>query len=117
MVGYWTIAHDDRRYRYSDIVIQQPDHKPIILGLVATGEPGFLRYHIEKTPEYMALASADEGWVIHFTCEDSLIPTWQTDAELRGGVNVIHVSHAEDFTNLKLYIRSKNKKGEYDLSI
>jgi hypothetical protein len=108
--GWSVIGHE-----YPDIVIQQPDHNnPIILVLVATGEPGFLRDHIT---EYMALASADEGWVIHFTCEDSFIPTWQTDAQLAMGVNVVHILHAEDFTNLKLYIRSKNKKGECSLSL
>jgi hypothetical protein len=105
---------DDRRH---DIVIQPPDDKPIVFELVATREPSFLEAHIKKTPEYMTLSSAVEGWVVHFTCEDSFTPTWQTDAELSGGVNVIHISHTEDFRNLKLYVRSKNRKGEYYLSI
>jgi len=108
--GQLHIITDDRRHKYSDIVIQSPDDKPIVFELVATGEPSFLEAHIKKTPEYMTLSSAVEGWVVHFTCEDSFIPTWQTDAELSGGVNVIHISYTEDFTNLKLYIRSKNRR-------
>ena len=108
---------DRGRRKHFDIVIQQPDHNPIVFKLLATCEPSFLNAHIEKTPEYMSLLSADEGWVIHFTCEDSFTPTWQSDAALNGGVNVVHISHTEDFTDMKLYIRSKDRKGQYNLSI
>ena len=117
VTGQLHMNTDDQRHQYSDIVIQSPDDKPIFFELVATSDPSFLKAHIEKTPEHMTLSSAVEGWVVHFTCEDSFIPTWQTDAELSGGVNVIHISHTEDFTNLKLYIRSKNRKGECDIAI
>ncbi len=68
----------------------------------------------------MTLVSAVEGWVIHFICADQfMIPTWQTDAELSHGINVIHVSHKEDFTNVTLHVYSSDTTGpeKYDLCI
>jgi hypothetical protein len=87
---------------YPDIVIQQPVHNnDIILVLVATGEPdnpplirrsqghvfcGFLDVIPEQT---------------HSTCEDSFIPTWQTDTQLAMGVNVVHILRAEGLHKLE----------------
>jgi hypothetical protein len=67
----------------------------IVLELLATGDPGFVSSHIEKTLEYMSLLSAKEGWVVHFTCDEHVgySPIWQSDVELENGVNVVHFSH------------------------
>jgi hypothetical protein len=81
---------------FSDAVLHKRGNNttPIVLGFVATADAKVMRAHIEKTPGYhMDLHSADEGWVIHFTCEDGFSPLWQTRDELRRGVNVIHVSY------------------------
>jgi hypothetical protein len=53
----------------------------------------------------VALHSAVEAWVIHFTCEDPFTPT-QPDPSW--GVNVIHVSHNKHFTDITLHIYLKD---------
>jgi len=118
ITGQWHMTTNDGKHKYSDIVMQRKNHAPVVLGLLATGDAKFVKEHIKKTPEYMALVSAVEGWVIHFTCEDSFTPTWQTSAELVCGVNIIHVSHKEDFTNIKFHIYSHGvEKREFELQI
>jgi hypothetical protein len=62
------------KHRYSDIVLEK-DGIRIVLELSATGDAAFMKSHIKKTPECVALHSAVEGWVIHFTCEDPFTPT------------------------------------------
>ncbi|CAG8477021.1 4670_t:CDS:2 [Paraglomus occultum] len=34
-----------------------------------------IEQQINKTPEYKRLASAQEAWVVHFTCEDGYLLT------------------------------------------
>ena len=59
----------------------------------------------------MALLSADEAWVVHFTCEPDDHPIWQSDVELSGGVNVVHFAHDLDFTNVVMSARWKDRAG------
>ena len=103
----------NRKHRYSDIVLEKEGIR-IVLELLATRDAAFMKLHIKKTPEYVALHSAVEGWVIHFTCEDPFTPT---QPELSCGVNVIYDSHREDFTNLTLHIYSKGTQEEKVLCI
>jgi hypothetical protein len=88
------------QHKYSDIVLRKHDNEPIVLKLLATEEESFIKDHIDKTPTYMNTLSAVEGWVIHFTCEDNFIPVWQTSAQRKRGVNVVHVVHGKDFKNV-----------------
>ena len=108
VTGRWHLKTPDGKHKYSDAVLQKGEHSPIVLEFVATADAKTIRAHIEKTPGYMGLLSADEGWVIHFTCEDGFTPTWQTPDELSRGVNVIHVSHREAFKKITLHIYSKD---------
>jgi hypothetical protein len=62
------------KHRYSDIVLEK-DGIRTVLELLATGDANLMKSHIRKTPEYVALHSAVEAWVIHFTCEDPFTPT------------------------------------------
>jgi hypothetical protein len=57
----------------------------------------------------MDLIRADEGWVVHFTCEDDYSATWQSNTELDKGVNVVHFSH--HFTRLLMLARWKDAAG------
>jgi hypothetical protein len=65
----------------------------IVLELLVTGEREDVEVHIDRTPSYKDLLDADEAWVIHFTCEDDYPnhPIWQSDKQLRMGVNVVHL--------------------------
>ena len=67
-----------------------------------TGDLASVQDYIDKTPAYMALLSASEGWVIHFTCEDNYDPLWQSDALVDAHVNVMHVAHDLDFSHLSV---------------
>jgi hypothetical protein len=101
------------KHSYSDIVLEK-DRIRIVLELLATGDAAFMKSHIQKPPEYVALHSAVEGWVIHFTCEDPFTPI---RPEPSCGVNVIYVSHKEDFENITLHIYSKDTQEEKVLCI
>ncbi len=57
---------DDLKRQYSDIVLKK-DCLTVVLVLLATGEPSSVESHIWKAPEYAALFSANEAWVVHFT--------------------------------------------------
>jgi len=95
---------DNGQHKYSDIVLQKHDHEPIVLELLATEEESLIKDHIDKTPTYMNTLSAVEVWVIHFTCEDNFIPVWQTSAQRKRGVNVVHVIHGMDFKNVTFHM-------------
>ena len=115
VTGQWHQEIDQNRHKYSDIVLKNKD-MVIVLELLATGDPGFVSSRITKTPEYMSLLSAKEGWVVHFTCEQGYSPIWQSDAELQNGVNVVHFSHDPDFTRVGMDARWKDHMGNVQKS-
>ena len=57
------------------MVIIKPGESTVPLKLLATVDTGSIKQHINKTPEYKykRLASAQEAWVVHFTCEDGYL--------------------------------------------
>jgi hypothetical protein len=110
VTGQWHL-HTDTKHKYSDIVIKKKDNPTVVLELLATGDASFVRSRIQKTPEYMALLLANEGWVVHFTCEQNYRPIWQSDKELLDGVNVVHFAHDLDFTNILMDARWKDRNG------
>lgn len=95
----WSVT-DDGRNGHSAVVLRKRDNEPIVLELLATEEANFIKDHIDNTPRYLDTLSAVEGWVIHFTCEDDFTPVWQTSAQRKRGVNIVHVIHGKDFKNL-----------------
>jgi len=111
VTGQWHTRTANGGHKYSDVVLQDGSNKRVVFELVATADSKSIKAHIDKTPEYMKRLSTTEGWVIHFTCEDRFAPTWQSAAQLRDdGVNVIHVTHKEDFTKITLHVYSKDVK-------
>ena len=103
ITGQWHSKTSEGQHKYSDIIIGKPhDGTRIVLELLATGDKKTVQDHITKTPKYMSLVSAQEGWVIHFTCEDSYTPIWQS-AQLTD-VNVMHLVHDVDFTQMVMHI-------------
>ncbi|KAF8350347.1 hypothetical protein F5887DRAFT_1069378 [Amanita rubescens] len=108
--GQWHLE-DNLKRPYSDIVFEK-DSQRIVLELLATGEPSSVESHIRKTPGYAALLSANEAWVVHFTCQEDYCPIWQSDAELSKSINVVHFAHDPGFTNVVMSARWKDGAGE-----
>ncbi len=106
VTGQWHLRNPSEKHKFSDIVLKK--NQTIVLELLATGSRSFIHSHIEKTPEYMSLLSADEAWVVHFTCEDNFDPFWQSDTD---GVNVVHFSHDINFTRVLMNARFKDEAG------
>jgi hypothetical protein len=110
VTGQWHLKNDLKEHRYPDIVIKKPEHRTVVLELLATGDRHSVQSHIEKTPEYMALLSADEAWVVHFTRQDPYTPVWEP-ARLGSGVNVVHFAHDLAFTKVLMSARWHDDAG------
>ena len=108
--GQWHLEGGSK-HKYSDIVLKK-DNVTIVLELLATGEPNSVRSHIQKTPQYSALLSADEAWVVHFTRQEDYQPIWQSDVQLSNGLNVVHFAHDLGFTNVVMSARWKDCGGQ-----
>lgn len=105
----WTVTSQwhlrDHHLTYSNIVIKKEDNPTIVFELLATGEPSFVESHIHKTHEYKALLSANEAWVVHFTCQEDYCPIWQSNEHLLDGINVVHFAHNLEFTKVLISAR------------
>nr|CAG8507490.1 6128_t:CDS:2 [Entrophospora candida] len=91
-------------HKYSDIIINSPDHPTVVLELLATAKQSELDEHFERALTYAKLLSAGETWVIHFSCEDKITenPYWPADRELKKGLRVVHFWHDLYFTKIKM---------------
>ncbi len=96
---------EDKRHKYSDIVLEKGSQR-IVLELLATEEPSSVESHIRKTPEYAALLSANEAWVVRFTRQEDYHHIWQSDTAQ--SVNVVHFAHNPEFTNVVMSARWKD---------
>lgn len=65
------------------------NHPTIVLEVLATENRAFIQSRIDKKLEYMSHMSADEAWIVHCTCEDNFRPTWQSDADLDNGIDLV----------------------------
>ena len=104
--GHWDSTHN----YYSDIVLKK-DTVTIVFGLLATEEPKSVEYRIRNTPEYLAHLSANEVWVVHFTCQEDYHTIWQSDMELSKNVNVVHFAHDPGFIKVVMSARWKDCEG------
>jgi len=111
VTGQWHLKNRLKEHKYPDIVIKKSNHPTVVLELLATGDRHSVQSHIEKTPEYMALLSADEAWVVHFTCQDPYPPVWPSSAGLEKGVNVVHFAHDLTFTRVLMSTHWKDCAG------
>jgi len=93
-------------HRYSDILVDDGGTR-FVLELLATGAPGTVNEHITRAKDYKNNLNATEAWVIHFTCEDDYFqhPQWQSNKVLRENINVVHIWHNPDFTEVKMMSR------------
>ena len=102
VTGQWHHVVDNN-HRYSDIIIEGRTSR-IVLELLATGAPGSVNEHITRAKDYRNNLGATEAWVIHFTREDNYFdhPRWQSDQLLWENINVLHIWHNLDFTEVKM---------------
>ena len=107
VIGQWHLEDGSKKLKHSDIVLKKGD-QTIVLELLATGESSSVKSHIQKTSQYAALLSANEAWVVHFTCQENYQPIWQSDTE---NVNVVHFAHDLGFTNVVMSTRWKDCAG------
>ena len=112
VTGQWHLQSETKAHKFTDIVLKKKGDPTIVLELLATGDRSFVQSHIQKTPEYMKLLSADEAWVVHFTCEKDYKPIWQSEEELSHlNVNVVHFVHNLEFTDVVMNVRWKDRAG------
>ena len=98
-------------HEYTDIVLQKEGNPTIVLKLLATGDEVFVNSHINKTPEYMDFLRAQNAWIIHFTREDHYVPVWQSEDMLNKGVNLVHIWHNWEFTDVQMMANCKESSG------
>jgi hypothetical protein len=112
VTGQWHLQNRLNRHKYSDIVLKEGENQSIVLELVATGDRNFIQSHIDRTPEYMAILSAKEAWIVHFTREDKFDPLWQSEELLAKGVNVVHFWHDRSFQTVLMSAYWKDDTGK-----
>jgi hypothetical protein len=99
------------KHKYTDIVLKKDGYPTIVVEVVVTGDDEFVSSHIDKTPEYMELLRAQKAWIVHFTREDDFVPVWQSEDILNEGVNLVHIWHNAEFTNLKMIAKWNDSAG------
>jgi len=101
VTGQWHIVEkrdgEKNKHSYSDIVITT-DRQKIVLELLATATKKELDEHFERVLKYADLLSANEIWIVHFTCEDGYSKKLQWPSDDR--INVVHFFHDRMFNVL-----------------
>jgi hypothetical protein len=107
VTGQWHLkyrANGHVNHKYIDIVISRPGHPTIALELLATATKKELNEHYERALTYTEKLSADETWVVHFTCCEASIcyPCWPTAQLLVKGLRVVIFWHDLGFTKIRM---------------
>lgn len=122
ITGQWhLISYNGNRnkHSYSDIFIRSPYGQAIVLELLATATESELNDHYNRVLNYARLLSANESWIVHFTCEDDYDkqPHWPSDALLKENLFVIHIYHDINFRRVDMvtcwWNNRKNDKSTY----
>jgi len=104
----------NEKHKYCNVVIKKKDKPTILLELLASGNEDTIQAHIDKTPRYKSLASADEAWIVHYTCEDGYLdgvkPYWDEKAIMQG-INMVHFWHDLEFTTARMSAFWKDENG------
>ncbi|CAG8517732.1 10350_t:CDS:2 [Paraglomus occultum] len=98
-------VNEKDKHTYSDIVVKTPS-QTVVLELLATATRTQLDEHFVRAIEYGNKLSAEEVWIVHFTCEDNSTqnPYYPSKAELCR-LNIVHFLHDEWFKNVRMSAR------------
>lgn len=103
------------RYKYLDIVIEKNKRK-ILLKVIAIETRRCIIKHLEKTSDYKNRISAEEAWVIHFTCQDEYLVNntyWLSDnILLYENIYIIYIWHNKSFKKVQMSARWKDIDGK-----
>ncbi|PKY53971.1 hypothetical protein RhiirA4_472487 [Rhizophagus irregularis] len=106
-------AEKKDKHTYSDIVIKTPK-QTIVLEILATATEKELDEHVVKVLDYAEKLSANEMWIVHFTCEDYTTPYWPSDRRFEK-INVVHLFHDQMLKNIQMSVRrSASTPGTFD---
>jgi hypothetical protein len=113
VTGQWhLIEYHADKHTYSNIVIKTPK-QTIVLELLATATKKELDEHFVKVLDYAEKLSANEMWIVHFTCEDYTTPYWPSNRKF-DKINVVHFFHDQMFKNVQMNVRSVSTPGTFN---
>lgn len=110
ITGQWHLIYSNgkkNKHSYSDIVVKSPQGHVFVLELLATATKSELTEHYDRVLDYAKMLSANESWVVHFTCEDDYEsrPHWPSDKLLKTGLFVMRIWHNKYFDRLIMVAR------------
>ncbi|CAJ0834282.1 1586_t:CDS:2 [Entrophospora sp. SA101] len=119
ITGQWHLesicADGDFHHFYCDLTIKKHDAtNPVaILELLATVSQPKLDNHFEQVFKYAEQLCPLEVWIVHFSREDAVVtdPYWPCNELQDKGLNVIHLWHNKEFTNVRMSSRSLDAIG------
>ncbi|UZO20392.1 uncharacterized protein OCT59_012816 [Rhizophagus irregularis] len=128
ITGQWHLINRNdnngrNKHSYSDIVITSPRAQVIVLELLATATVGELSEHYNRVLNYARLLSANESWIVHFTCEDDYNEKshWPSDGLLQQELSVAHFYHDTDFRRVDMTVcwwnNNRNDKSTYKYAV
>ncbi|CAG8719209.1 14047_t:CDS:2, partial [Rhizophagus irregularis] len=119
VTGQWhLIDHADNdekdKHYYSDITIMTPC-QTVVLELLASANKKELNEHFERVLNYAEMLSADDKWIVNFTCEDDATknPHWPPNDRKFESVNVVHFYHDRKFENVRMSARYISDSGTF----
>ncbi len=119
VTGQWhLIDHADNdkkdKHYYSDIVITS-QHQTVVLELLASATKNELNKHFERVLNYAEMLSADDIWIVNFTCKDDATkePHWPPNDGNFESVNVAHFFHDQKFENVRMSARYISSPGTF----
>lgn len=107
-------SNEKDKHTYSDLVIKTP-HQTIVLELLATATKTQLNEHFVRALEYGNKLSAEDVWIVHFTCEDNSTqnPYYPSNEEL-SKLNIVHFLHDEEFKSVRMSTRFIDSSGTFN---
>ncbi|CAG8476304.1 9298_t:CDS:2 [Funneliformis mosseae] len=106
-------ANEKNKHTYSDIVIKTP-RQTVVLELLATATRTQLNEHFVRAIEFGNKISAEDVWIVHFTCEDNSTqnPYYPSITELCR-LNIVHFLHDEKFKNVRMSARFMDSSNSF----
>ncbi|RIA80060.1 hypothetical protein C1645_839371 [Glomus cerebriforme] len=97
-----------------DIVIMS-QHQTVVLELLASATKNELNKHFERVLDYAEMLSADDIWIVNFTCEDDATkePHWPPNDGKFERVNVVHFFHNQKFENVRINAQYISNPGAF----